>query len=200
MSTRRRVSMGERSAQGVAGYHRAETDSADQSNHTDHEDHGMKPPVNKPRVTKAAPRPAAAAAGSQRMSIYWRTATLEEARSAYMADSETQPDGPTSFARWIDRAVAKHARLSQERRTAVAAKLGKQGGDENIPRSFQVQASTIEAMRAAIKSDRAPGAAAQTRSDFVADAVRQAVHEARGRWGQDLPPVPERGLPNRRWD
>lgn len=189
MSTPRRVSMGQRSAQGIAGYHRDDDTQ----------------PINKPTAEPAVPAIQAGESSGEpagmtaRLSVYWRGATLEDARRAYMADIDTQPEGPTSFARWIDRAVAEHARLSTGDRADVAAALGEQPQEDARPRSFEVQAATVTSMRTAIAADRAPGIPAQTRSDFVADAVRQATNDARRRWGKELPPAPAR-LPNRRWD
>lgn len=192
MSTPRRVSMGQRSAQGVAGYHHA---AADHTGSTSADGKPTTPP-KAPKAPKASSSPPA---GTSRLSIYWRGTTLEDARRAYMADIDTQPEGPTSFARWIDRAVAAHANLSTDDRSKLAVTLGEQADEDAMPRSFEVQSATVVAMRSAIAADRAPGIPAQTRSDFVADAVRQATREARQRWGKDLPPAPAR-LPNRRWD
>lgn len=67
MSTPRRVSMGQRSAQGVTGYHH-DGDTASASKPTT----AAPTPAAKPRTARSGPP-----AGTARLSIYWRDAVID---------------------------------------------------------------------------------------------------------------------------
>jgi hypothetical protein len=53
--------------------------------------------------------------------IYWDRATWDLARSAYIADLDTDPDGPGSFVGWLDRALDRHTARSPSARVDLAA-------------------------------------------------------------------------------
>lgn len=135
--------------------------------------------------------------GTTRLGIYWHLDTFREAKSAYLADLDTQRAAPDSFARWIDRAITRHAALSVTRRATLAAKLADQDkSGRGGSRSFSVAATTVEAMEAAIVADRKEAKRITTRTEFVSQAVRIATTDARKRNGGALPPPPSR-LPNK---
>jgi hypothetical protein len=129
-----------------------------------------------------------------RLGTYWRLSTFQGAKSAYLVDLDQLRDAPDSFARWVDRAIRRHADLTPEKRAQLVRKLPAETGDA-ASRSFHTASSTVDAMEAAIVDDRRHGRIL-SRTEFVSEAVRAATAEARKRYGQDLPPAPAR-LPNR---
>jgi hypothetical protein len=149
------------------------------------------PPEAPPRRRSAAP---ARTGDVIRLGTYWRLSTFQGAKSAYLADLDQLRDAPDSFARWVDRAIRRHADLTPEKRGSLVRKLPAETGDA-ASRSFHVPSSTVDAMEAAIVDDRR-GGRVLSRTEFVSEAVRAATAEARKRYGQDLPPAPAR-LPNK---
>lgn len=150
--------------------------------------------VQKPPTQEAS---ASVATSGVRLGTYWRPDTFEAAKSAYLGDLDSQPDSPGSFAGWINRSIERHSRLTPERRAKIAQGIGDEPkAGRGVSRSFHVEAATVDAMEAAIVKDRKTLGRVTSRTLFVADAVREAIKEARERYGADLPTAPAR-LPNR---
>ena len=148
------------------------------------------------RATTPA-EPSAAAGGLIRMGTYWQMGTFAAAKSAYLVDLDQLPGCPDSFARWINRAIAIHAGLTPERRSQLVQRLGPEAKDGGVSRSFVLAADTIEAMETAIVLDRTSRVRVTNRTEFVTDAVRAAVAEAKARYGSDELPVAPARLPNK---
>jgi hypothetical protein len=129
-----------------------------------------------------------------RLGTYWRLSTFQGAKSAYLADLDQLRDAPDSFARWVDRAIRRHADLTPDKRGSLVRRLPAEAGDA-ASRSFHVGSTTVDAMEGAIVDDRRHGRVI-SRTEFVSEAVRAATVEARKRYGQDLPAAPAR-LPNK---
>lgn len=132
-----------------------------------------------------------------RLGTYWRPDTFEAAKSAYLGDLDSQPDSPGSFAGWINRSIERHSRLTPESRAKIAQGIGDEPKDgRGVSRSFHVEAATVDAMENAIVKDRKTLGRVTSRTLFVAESVREAIKEARERYGAELPTAPAR-LPNR---
>lgn len=131
-----------------------------------------------------------------RLTTYLPADAFVTAKSAYLADLDGRSGAPAGFARWIDQAIADHAGLSPQQRSAAAERSGGAANRSGAPRSFLVGAATVAAMEAAITTDRRSTGRLVSRSGFIADAIHGATARARTRYGRDLPPAPSR-LPNR---
>ncbi|MGE9808982.1 hypothetical protein [Janibacter sp. G1551] len=135
-----------------------------------------------------------------RVGIYWKPGVWDLARSAYVADLDTDPDSPDSFIGWLARALEQHARRSPEQRATLAVDAEQHPAQVSTRRSFNkshpLPASTIEAVEAAIVTDRSELGRALGRSAFTQEAVIAAVVDARRRLGRELPPPPQK-LSNR---
>lgn len=133
----------------------------------------------------------------QRLGTYWRRTTFTAAKSAYLADLDTQPHSPGSFAGWIDRALRDHAALTAEQRQTLTRSLGPEDQDAGVSRSFLLPTATVRAVEAAIVADRTETGTITTRTAFVSHAARAATTAAQRRYpGDTLPAAPTR-LPNR---
>ncbi len=51
--------------------------------------------------------------------IYWKPGVWDLARSAYVADLDTDADSPGSFVGWLARALELHARRSPQQRAVI---------------------------------------------------------------------------------
>jgi hypothetical protein len=132
--------------------------------------------------------------------IYWHPAVWDLARSAYVADLDTDTDSPGSFVGWLDHVLERHASRSAAERAALAEADRADATDATTRRSFnkahQLRESTVQAVEAAILADRRECGRYSSRSGFAKEAVVVAAEEARGRYGRDLPPPPAK-LSNR---
>lgn len=152
--------------------------------------------AGKPARRKPGPKPQADRPPTIRLGGYWQPGTFDTAKRGYLADLDTQPDSPGTFAGWIDRAIRHHAQLTPQKRQQIAARLGEEANEgRGNSRSFDVAADTVEAMEQAVAADRRHGRVT-SRAGFIAEAARAAVAEARTRYGTELPAAPAR-LPNR---
>lgn len=149
-----------------------------------------------PARRKPGPKPRTDQPPTIRLGGYWQPSTFDNAKRGYLADLDTQTDSPGTFAGWIDRAIRHHAQLTPQQRQQIAAQL------QEVPtegrgnsRSFDVAATTVEALEQAVIADRRHGRVT-SRAGFIAEAVRAAVTEARNRYGTELPAAPAR-LPNK---
>lgn len=133
--------------------------------------------------------------------IYWKPGVWDLARSAYVADLDTDPESPGSFVGWLARALELHARCSPQRRAGLAA------AGENHPalvsvtrkcfnRKHDLPASTMEAVEDALVVDRQEFGRMLARSAFAQEAVVAAAVDSRRRLGRELPPPPQK-LSNR---
>jgi len=130
--------------------------------------------------------------------IYWKPAVWDLARSAYVADLDTDPDSPDAFLGWLDRALERHARRTPAERAAIAeAPLPQSAGTrKSFNKAHPLRESTIGALEEAIVADRRELGRVVPRSGFAQEAVIAAAEEARGRFGRALPPPPAK-LSNR---
>ncbi len=135
-------------------------------------------------------------AGTARLGLYLRQTTLEGAKSAYVADLDTLPNPPTSFARWIATALDTHAaRTPADRAQLAAAHPDPEEGRRGVNRAFILPVDTIARMEETTGIDRRAGRM-QSVSQLAAEALRIAIEEARQRNGGSLPVAPKR-LPNK---
>ncbi|GGG67186.1 hypothetical protein GCM10011374_34250 [Kocuria dechangensis] len=143
-----------------------------------------------------ARRPQALPAGTARLGLYLRQATLEGAKSAYVADLDALADPPTSFARWIAAALDAHAgRTPADRAKLAQAHPDPEEGKRGVNRAFILPVDTIATMEETTGIDRRAGRM-QSVSQLAAEALRIAIEEARQRNGGSLPVAPRR-LPNK---
>lgn len=132
---------------------------------------------------------------------YWDRETWDLARSAYVADLDTDPDSPDAFVGWLHRALEQHVQRGPEGRAALQippARRPQQGEPAGLSRTYPLRASTIDALEEAIIQDRQIARRMLSRSGFLREAVIAAARQAQARLatGATLPPAPER-LPNR---
>lgn len=135
-------------------------------------------------------------AGTARLGLYLRQATLEGAKSAYVADLDTLTNPPTSFARWIATALDTHAgRTPADRAKLAEAHPDPEEGKRGVNRAFILPVDTIATMERTTGIDRRAGRM-QSVSQLAAEALRIAIEEAKVRNGGSLPIAPKR-LPNK---
>lgn len=152
------------------------------------------PAQHRPRP--AAPTPAATSSSSDvRTGIYLQADTFAAAKSAYIADFETIPASPDTFAGWVASVFDRHAGRTPEKRAELASRLQAESPGDGVNRSFTLPADTLEHIHQAIAADRRAGRVT-SRSQFASEAIRSATEEARLRAGGALPPAPPR-LPNK---
>lgn len=116
--------------------------------------------------------------------IYWKPGVWDLARSAYVADLDTDPDSPGSFAGWIAQALEVHARRSPRQRAEIAA-----GGEthpalvsvtrKSFNKKHDLPVSITEAVEFALVADRQELGRVLARSAFAQEAVIAAAEEAR---------------------
>ena len=129
--------------------------------------------------------------------IYWKPGVWDLARSAYIADLDTDADSPGSFVGWLE----LHTRRSPQQRAELAAAGEKHPALVSVTRkSFNkkhdLPAATIEAVEDALVADRQELGRMLARSAFAQEAVIAAAEDARRRLGRELPPPPQK-LSNR---
>ena len=128
---------------------------------------------------------------------YWDRRTWELARSAYIADLDTDPDAPDAFIGWLQRALIDHAGLRPPRRAELTASIVQDPvPGRGFSKAFPLQVEVVEALEQAIIDDRRELGRVVSRAGFVREAVTHAAQRARQRLGRDLPPAPAR-LPTR---
>lgn len=129
---------------------------------------------------------------------YWDHPTWELARSAYIADLDTDPTAPDSFVGWLHRALDEHSAQTPATRSrmAEATTMEATTKERGFSKTYPLKASTVEALEGAIVDDRQQADRVISRSGFLREAVHAAARHARDRVGRDLPPAPSR-LPNR---
>lgn len=133
--------------------------------------------------------------------IYWDKQSWDLARSAYVADLDTDPESPDSWIGWLHRALDDHAARTPEQRAELAGTgaLFDEVADpgKGFNRAHPFARETIEAMVLAIIDDRRQQGRVLSRSQFFREAVHRAAEQARVRRGHELPPPPAGRLPTR---
>lgn len=128
---------------------------------------------------------------------YWDQESWDLARSAYIADLDTDPGAPDAFVAWLSRALDDHAQRTPSARAELAAAqrsdLGRQRG---FGRTHPLRQSTVAALEQAIVEDRQQLGRVISRSGFMREAVLVAAARSRERFGRELLPAPAR-LPTR---
>jgi hypothetical protein len=128
---------------------------------------------------------------------YWDRRTWDLARSAYIADLDTDPDAPDAFIGWLKCALVDYAGLGPLRRAELAASIVLDPvAGRGFSKAFPLQVEVVEALEQAIIDDRRELGRVVSRAGFVREAVTDAAQRARQRLGRDLPPAPAR-LPTR---
>lgn len=138
--------------------------------------------------------------------IYWDQQVWDLARSAYVADLDSDPASPDAFVGWLHQAIDRYAARTPAARAQLLAELeaaldaeagaGVGAGVRGISKTYPLKQHTIDALEQAIVDDRRDLGRMVSRSGFVQEAARAAAVEARRRRGRELPPAPAR-LPNR---
>jgi hypothetical protein len=124
---------------------------------------------------------------------YWDSRTWDLARSAYIADLDTDPDSPDAFIGWLQRALVDYAGLGPLRRAELAASIVLEPvASRGFSKAFPLQVEVVEALEQAIIDDRRELGRVVSRAGFVREAVTHAAQCARLRLGRDLPPAPAR--------
>lgn len=138
--------------------------------------------------TAAAPAEASGAKVEQ-LGVYWSRSNWDLARSAYVADLDTDPTSPAVFAGWLARVIEQHVARTPAARAKIADQVPESGGVRGSSRGHRVGRAVIDALEDAIVQDRLDGRTV-SRSAFVIEAVHAAGEAARTRLGRPLPPPP----------
>lgn len=124
---------------------------------------------------------------------YWDSSTWDTARSAYVADLDSDPGSPGAFLEWLHRALHDHTARSPRARAEIAdAQQDRPPPERGFSKTFPLRDSTVRAVEAAIIDDRVELGRLISRSGFLREAVLEAAAHARRRCGRDLPPAPAR--------
>ena len=139
--------------------------------------------------------------------IYWKPGVWDLARSAYIADIDTDADSPDSFVGWLAKvAYRKHVRLAR-----LEAAAGQAAAEWRARVAFPMLVTSsatgqgLGELRGELLArvpvaepvpDRQELGRMLARSAFAQEAVIAAAEEARRRLGRDLPPPPQK-LSNR---
>ena len=128
--------------------------------------------------------------------VYWERAVWDRARSAYVADLDSHPDGPGAFIGWLSRALEEHVARTPQQRAQIAELFIEPAVGKSFSKGHPLKKGVVDAMEEAIVTDRQELGRMVARSGFVKEAVLAAGEDARRRLGRALPPPPAR-LPNR---
>lgn len=142
---------------------------------------------NRPRAAASASE--ASGAKVEQLGVYWSRSNWDLARSAYVADLDTDPDSPAVFAGWLARAIEEHVARTPAARAKIADEIPKAGEGRGSSGGHRVGRAVIDALEGAIVQDRLDGRTV-SRSAFVIEAVHAAGEAARLRLGRPLPPPP----------
>lgn len=128
------------------------------------------------------------------LSITVRPEDFEAAKAAYLSDwtREGRYDG---FPKWLGDVIRKHAQLSPGQRAEAEQNRPSKVTKRGLKRAFLMDPTDVDLMRVSIRDDLEHGRYS-SEADWVGDALRAAVEEARRNAGGTLPMAPRR-LPNR---
>lgn len=133
--------------------------------------------------------PAASGANVDQLGVYWPRSTWDLARSAYVADLDSDLDSPKAFVGWLARVIARHIARTPAVRAKIADHIPATAEGRGSSKGHRVGRAMIDALEIAIIDDRQYGRIV-SRSAFVLEAVHVAGEEARARLGRPLPPPP----------
>ncbi|QLQ09899.1 MAG: hypothetical protein HZY75_05315 [Nocardioidaceae bacterium] len=126
------------------------------------------------------------------LGVYWPQDSWDLARSAYVADLDTNPDAPGAFVKWLAQAIERHAARTPAERAVLEEQIPERSGIRGSSRGHRVGSDTIATIDRAVIADRRELARIVSRSAFVLEAVNAAASESRKRLGRPLPPPPRR--------
>lgn len=156
-----------------------------------------------------------ARASQEQIGLYVHEATMQDARSAYMADFRMRgEDAPSGLDHWIGEAVrelaglrpaerAKRlAALPEEPATIVDPETGQRRDAKRKNGKVRLSEDTTARMDVARAADEEAGLAARGRTTFITAAMRYGAERSRrlheSRTGDtELPPAPPGRLPRR---
>lgn len=139
--------------------------------------------------TNPGSSPAAGGANVDQLGVYWPRATWDLARSAYVADLDSDPDSPNAFVGWLARVIERHIARTPAVRAKIAGQFPATAEGRGSSKGHRVGRTMINALETAIVDDRHYGRIV-SRSAFVLEAVHAAAEEACTRLGRPLPPPP----------
>lgn len=139
--------------------------------------------------------PETSGAKATQLGVYWQRSSWDLARSAYVADLDTDPDSPAVFAGWLARVIEQHADRTPAARAKIADQIPQTDESDGSSRGHRVGRAAIDVLEDAIIKDRQHGRVV-SRTAFVIEAVHAAGEAARTRLGRPLPPPPAK-LSNR---
>lgn len=134
--------------------------------------------------------------GAEQLGVYWTGESWDLARSAYVADLDSDPEGSDVFAHWLVRAIEQHAARTPAERALIGETVPERSAGRGTSRGHRVGQQAIDAVEHAIVDDRRELGRVVSRSRFVLEAVAAAAEAAGERLGRPLPPPP-RQLANR---
>lgn len=116
-----------------------------------------------------------AGGGAVQMGVYWPREVWELARSAYVADLDSDPERPAVFARWLVAAVDQHLARTPAARAAIGERLDEHTAGRGTSRAHRVGEEFIDAIEQAIITDRRELGRVVSRSRFVLESVTAAA-------------------------
>lgn len=139
--------------------------------------------------TNPGSSPAEHGAKVAQLGVYWPRSAWDLARSAYVADLDTDPDSPNAFVGWLARVIERHIARTPAERVKIADQIPATAEGRSSSKGHRVGRELINALETAIIDERQHGRIV-SRSAFVLEAVHAAGDEARSRLGRPLPPPP----------
>lgn len=144
-----------------------------------------------PRPVQATTAPDAAA----RVGLWFRPATFQDAKSAFLVSVDQAPIEVDNFTAWIGHVLSVYANKAPAARAKLAAALPAEEAAGGVGRTFELPPAVVEAVNDAVVLDRQEAGRVLSVSAWAVEAVRVAIEDARRRVGT-LPPPPAR-LPRR---
>ncbi len=122
--------------------------------------------------------------------IYWKPGVWDLARSAYVADLDTDPDSPGAFVGWLAQALERHARRSRNSGPTCRGRRSpprQVSTRKSFSKKHDLPASTIEAVEDAIITDRQELGRAIGRSRLFKRRCSQPPRKHVGAWAENCP-------------
>jgi len=156
-------------------------------------------PNDEPQPTAGrGTRPGGPPPGTSWLTAYLPAELFEDMRSAYVWELDNTAEPETSIARWISRAMIRHARRTKAERLALAEAMPEAevpGLTGHMRRAYTITDEAISALDDAVTADRKTGDVG-TLTAAVTVAVWADVEAARTAAGGHLAPVTGR-LPSK---